>query len=85
MRFCLKLNNLGNDPIIYDRLPFADVSRKKGIPKTSGYTQEKKLSFSSFSMDSVNTFSSELSEIFRKIVFRIVLSIVIASPKKSLK
>ena len=38
---CLKLNNLGNDPIIYDRLPFADVSRKKVFLKLLSILRKK--------------------------------------------
>lgn len=40
---CLKLNNLGKDRIIYDRLPFSGVSRKKAFLKLASILKKSDL------------------------------------------
>ena len=61
---CLKLNNLGKDWIIYDRLPFSGVSRKKAFLKLPSILKKNDLCLAALQWTLSMTFSLELSEIY---------------------
>ena len=67
---CLKLNNLRNDWIICDRLPFAGVSRKRVFPKLRSIPRKKDFLSAVLLWTLSSTFFLELSEIFREASFQ---------------